>query len=41
MRPELAALLPLIGTRIESVSVRSPTLDDVFVAVTTGADGAQ
>jgi ABC-2 type transport system ATP-binding protein len=36
----LSRLLPLIGTRIESVSVRSPTLDDVFVAVTAGAGGA-
>ncbi len=30
----LAALLPLIGERIESLSVRRPTLDDVFAAAT-------
>jgi ABC-2 type transport system ATP-binding protein len=30
----LPTLLPLIGDRIESLSVRRPTLDDVFVAVT-------
>jgi ABC-2 type transport system ATP-binding protein len=28
----LSALLPLIGERIESLSVRRPTLDDVFAA---------
>jgi ABC-2 type transport system ATP-binding protein len=32
----LPTLLPLIGTRIESLSVRRPTLDDVFVALTSG-----
>jgi ABC-2 type transport system ATP-binding protein len=30
----LPSLLPLIGTGIESLSVRRPTLDDVFIAVT-------
>ena len=30
----LPKLLPLIGNRIESLSVRRPTLDDVFVALT-------
>ncbi len=30
----LATLLPLIGERIESLSVRRPTLDDVFAAAT-------
>ena len=29
----LPALLPLVGTRIDSVSVRRPTLDDVFLVV--------
>jgi ABC-2 type transport system ATP-binding protein len=31
----LPMLLPLIGDRLESLSVRRPTLDDVFVAATT------
>jgi ABC-2 type transport system ATP-binding protein len=31
----LPMLLPLIGDRLESLSVRKPTLDDVFVAATT------
>jgi hypothetical protein len=31
----LPMLLPLIGERLESLSVRKPTLDDVFVAATT------
>jgi ABC-2 type transport system ATP-binding protein len=31
----LPLLLPLIGERLESLSVRKPTLDDVFVAATT------
>jgi ABC-2 type transport system ATP-binding protein len=31
----LPLLLPLIGDRLESLSVRRPTLDDVFVAATT------
>lgn len=31
----LPLLLPLIGERLESLSVRRPTLDDVFVAATT------
>jgi ABC-2 type transport system ATP-binding protein len=31
----LPMLLPLIGERLESLSVRRPTLDDVFVAATT------
>ncbi len=31
----LPLLLPLIGKRLESLSVRKPTLDDVFVAATT------
>jgi ABC-2 type transport system ATP-binding protein len=35
----LPKLLPLIGTRIESLSVRRPTLDDVFVALTAGEAG--
>jgi ABC-2 type transport system ATP-binding protein len=30
----LATLLPLVGERIESLSVRRPTLDDVFAAAT-------
>jgi ABC-2 type transport system ATP-binding protein len=30
----LPLLLPLIGDRLESLSVRRPTLDDVFVAAT-------
>jgi ABC-2 type transport system ATP-binding protein len=33
----LPKLLPLIGNRIESLSVRRPTLDDVFVALTASA----
>jgi ABC-2 type transport system ATP-binding protein len=32
----LPMLLPLIGERLESLSVRRPTLDDVFVAATRG-----
>jgi ABC-2 type transport system ATP-binding protein len=32
----LPMLLPLIGGRLESLSVRRPTLDDVFVAATRG-----
>ncbi len=38
----LPMLLPLIGERLESLSVRRPTLDDVFVAATRGgvASGA-
>jgi ABC-2 type transport system ATP-binding protein len=35
----LPTLLPLIGNRIDSLSVRRPTLDDVFVAVTASATG--
>ncbi|MBS1889517.1 MAG: ATP-binding cassette domain-containing protein [Actinobacteria bacterium] len=36
----LPLLLPLIGDRLESLSVRRPTLDDVFVAATApGASG--
>jgi ABC-2 type transport system ATP-binding protein len=35
----LPKLLPLLGTRIESLSVRRPTLDDVFVALTVGDTG--
>jgi ABC-2 type transport system ATP-binding protein len=31
----LPLLLPLIGERLESLSVRKPTLEDVFVAATT------
>jgi ABC-2 type transport system ATP-binding protein len=31
----LPMLLPLIGDRLESLSVRKPTLDDVFIAATT------
>jgi len=31
----LPMLLPLIGDRLQSLSVRKPTLDDVFVAATT------
>jgi len=37
----LPKLLPLLGTRIESLSVRRPTLDDVFVALTAGGAGAR
>jgi ABC-2 type transport system ATP-binding protein len=33
----LPSLLPLIGDGVESLSVRRPTLDDVFVAATTAA----
>jgi hypothetical protein len=36
----LPKLLPLLGTRIESLSVRRPTLDDVFVALTAGEAAA-
>jgi ABC-2 type transport system ATP-binding protein len=36
----LPMLLPLIGDRLESLSVRKPTLDDVFVAATTPGSGA-
>ena len=36
----LPMLLPLIGDRLESLSVRKPTLDDVFVAATTPGTGA-
>jgi ABC-2 type transport system ATP-binding protein len=36
----LPLLLPLIGDRLESLSVRKPTLDDVFVAATTPGNGA-
>jgi ABC-2 type transport system ATP-binding protein len=35
----LQALLPLVGDRIEQVSVRRPSLDDVFVAVTGNGKG--
>jgi ABC-2 type transport system ATP-binding protein len=37
----LPALLPLVGTRIETVSIRRPSLDDVFVAVTTRKRGGE
>ena len=33
----LPRLLPLIGTGIDSLSVRRPTLDDVFIAVTANS----
>ncbi|HXF30067.1 MAG TPA: ATP-binding cassette domain-containing protein [Solirubrobacterales bacterium] len=36
----LPMLLPLIGERLESLSVRKPTLDDVFVAATTPGGAA-
>jgi ABC-2 type transport system ATP-binding protein len=36
----LPKLLPLIGNRIESLSVRRPTLDDVFVARTASRSSA-
>jgi ABC-2 type transport system ATP-binding protein len=36
----LPSLLPLVGKRIESLSVRRPTLDDVFAAVTAAGGGA-
>jgi ABC-2 type transport system ATP-binding protein len=37
----LPALLPLVGTRIETVSIRRPSLDDVFVAVTARDQGGE
>jgi ABC-2 type transport system ATP-binding protein len=37
----LPPLLPLIGERIESVSVRRPTLDDVFVVATGHGEGGR
>jgi ABC-2 type transport system ATP-binding protein len=36
----LPLLLPLIGERLESLSVRKPTLEDVFVAATTPGGAA-
>ena len=37
----LPRLLPLIGNRIETLSVRRPTLDDVFVALTGSTSGVR
>jgi ABC-2 type transport system ATP-binding protein len=36
----LPRLLPLIGSGIDSLSVRRPTLDDVFIAVTAGGSAS-
>jgi ABC-2 type transport system ATP-binding protein len=36
----MPTLLPLIGSGIESLSVRRPTLDDVFIAVTAASGSA-
>ena len=37
----LPNLLPLVGTRIQTVSVRRPSLDDVFVAATAGDEDGE